>query len=128
MFGRSVLTRPVFGFGMAGGWLSGGDRLSKWREDVIQDLVDDGRAAHNEHMITFCDDVRGIGTAKGEDFVAGAVEVKKGVWKGVVAPFEDGVETPADVTIVAFADDLAHDLPVLDAGHGEVVLGDRGYF
>lgn len=47
--------------------------------------------------------------------------------KGVVVPFEDGVEGPADLVVVAVADDLAHELPVLGARHGEVVPGNRGY-
>lgn len=47
--------------------------ILKWLGEVAQDLIDGGWAAHNEHVIAFCDDVRGIGTAKGEDFVAGAV-------------------------------------------------------
>ena len=70
---RSVLIRRVFGFGSTGGCRSGGDMILKWLGEVAQDLIDGGWAAHNEHVIAFCDDVRGIGTAKGEDFVAGAV-------------------------------------------------------
>ena len=97
----------------------------KREEDVAQDLVDGVVAMHQEHMISFGDDMGGMGTAEGEDFVAGAVEVKKGLREDLVLPFEDGVQGPVNEAVVPVADDPAHEAAV--TAWEEAVFSERRY-
>ena len=79
-------------------------------------------------MISFGDDMGGMGAPEGEDLVAGPVEVEKGLREDLVLPLQDGIKSPVDEAVVAFPDDVAHEAAVMGPRHGQAVFGDRGYF
>ena len=84
--------------------------------------------AYDEHVAAFFDDMGGGGEADGEDLVAGAVDMKEGLWYFPVIPFQYGIDRPADEAVVAVTDDVEHESPVRCRVHGEGVFGGAGGF
>jgi hypothetical protein len=92
----------------------------------VEEVIDGFGVADQEHMSALLDDMGWRGQAHGEDFVAGAVDMVKGLGDDRVFPFEDGVQGPADKAVIAGADHLSHQPAAGCGAHPDGVFDDRG--
>ncbi len=88
-------------------WLSEGSFLDRG-EDFVEEVGDGFGVGDQEHVAAFWDDMGWGGEADGENLVAAAVDMVEGLRNGVVPPFQDRAQGPADEPVIARANHLSH--------------------
>ena len=116
----------VFDFASGRDERSGECPFLDWEQDFVEEVIDGFGVADKEHMSAPGDYMGWRGQTHGEDFVAGAVDMVKGLGDDRVFPFEDGVQGPADKAVVAGSDHLSHQAAAGCGAHPDGVFDDRG--